>query len=56
MSISTRCIPPPLQAADVNLLVMQLNVPSAKNAERFVGVLRRMGVEATKSASWSTAM
>jgi pilus assembly protein CpaE len=27
---------------------MQLNVPSAKNAERFVGALRRMGVEHTK--------
>ncbi|HEY2585482.1 MAG TPA: AAA family ATPase [Tepidisphaeraceae bacterium] len=37
-----------LAASDVNLLVMQLNVPSAKNAERFVGALRRMGVEATK--------
>jgi pilus assembly protein CpaE len=43
----------PLYAAaiggsDVNLLVMQLQVPSAKNAERFVGVLRRSGVEANK--------
>lgn len=37
-----------IQAADVNLLVMQLNVPSAKNAERFVGCLRRMGIEASK--------
>ena len=37
-----------LQGADVNLLVMQLNVPSAKNAERFVGALRRMGVESAK--------
>ena len=37
-----------LAACDVNLLVMQLNVPSAKNAERFVGSLRRMGVEASK--------
>ncbi|HEY8750465.1 MAG TPA: AAA family ATPase [Tepidisphaeraceae bacterium] len=37
-----------IAASDVNLLVMQLNVPSAKNAERFVGVLRRMGVEASK--------
>ncbi len=37
-----------LQGADVNLLVMQLNVPSAKNAERFVGALRRMGVESSK--------
>ena len=37
-----------LAAADINLLVMQLNVPSAKNAERFVGTLRRMGVEASK--------
>jgi pilus assembly protein CpaE len=37
-----------LAASDTNLLVMQLNVPSAKNAERFVGTLRRMGVEASK--------
>lgn len=37
-----------LAAAEINLLVMQLNVPSAKNAERFVGALRRMGVEADK--------
>jgi pilus assembly protein CpaE len=37
-----------ISAADVNLLVMQLNVPSAKNAERFVGCLRRMGIEASK--------
>ena len=37
-----------IAAADTNLLVMQLNVPSAKNSERFVGVLRRMGVEASK--------
>ena len=37
-----------IQSSDVNLLVMQLNVPSAKNAERFVGCLRRMGIESTK--------
>jgi pilus assembly protein CpaE len=37
-----------IATADVNILVMQLNVPSAKNAERFVGVLRRMGVESSK--------
>lgn len=37
-----------LQASDVNVIVMQLNVPSAKNAERFVASLRRMGVESTK--------
>lgn len=37
-----------IQASDLNLIVMQLNVPSAKNAERFVGALRRMGVEASK--------
>ncbi len=37
-----------LQACDMNLVVMQLNVPSAKNAERFVGALRRMGLESTK--------
>ena len=37
-----------IQGADVNLLIMQLNVPSAKNAERFVGALRRMGIESSK--------
>jgi pilus assembly protein CpaE len=37
-----------LKSADVNLIVMQLNVPSAKNAERFVGALRRMGIDAGK--------
>ena len=37
-----------IRAADINLIVMQLNVPSAKNAERFVGALRRMGIDASK--------
>jgi pilus assembly protein CpaE len=37
-----------IEAADMNVIVMQLNVPSAKNAERFVGALRRMGVETSK--------
>jgi len=37
-----------IASADINLLVMQLNVPSAKNAERFVGAMRRMGIESTK--------
>jgi pilus assembly protein CpaE len=37
-----------IKAADVNLIVMQLNIPSAKNAERFVGALRRMGIDASK--------
>jgi pilus assembly protein CpaE len=37
-----------IQTSDVNLIVMQLNVPSAKNAERFVGALRRMGIESSK--------
>src|SRR5205085_8739434 len=37
-----------ISATDINLMVMQLQVPSAKNAERFVGVLRRMGVESNK--------
>jgi pilus assembly protein CpaE len=37
-----------LQASDVNSIVMQLNVPSCKNAERFVGALRRMGCESSK--------
>lgn len=35
-------------SADVNVVVMQLNVPSAKNAERFVGAMRRMGIESSK--------
>jgi len=37
-----------IQTADTNVIVMQLNVPSAKNAERFVGAMRRMGVESSK--------
>ncbi|MGF1632839.1 MAG: CpaE family protein [Phycisphaerae bacterium] len=37
-----------IRAADINVIVMQLNVPSAKNAERFVGCLRRMGIESSK--------
>jgi pilus assembly protein CpaE len=37
-----------IAAADINLIVMQLNVPSAKNAERFVGALRRLGIESSK--------
>jgi pilus assembly protein CpaE len=37
-----------IKSADVNLIVMQLNVPSAKNAERFVGALRRMGIDSAK--------
>jgi pilus assembly protein CpaE len=37
-----------IKAADVNLIVMQLNVPSAKNAERFVGALRRMSIDSSK--------
>lgn len=37
-----------VNAADVNVIVMQLNVPSAKNTERYVGALRRMGIESNK--------
>lgn len=37
-----------IQNSDINVIVMQLNVPSAKNAERFVGALRRMGIESSK--------
>lgn len=37
-----------IQTSDVNLIIMQLNVPSARNAERFVGALRRMGVESSR--------
>jgi pilus assembly protein CpaE len=34
----------PLRAADINVLVMQMNVPCAKSVERFAAALRRMGV------------
>jgi pilus assembly protein CpaE len=37
-----------VQAADLNVFVMQLNVPSAKNTERFIGALRRMGIDNSK--------
>lgn len=37
-----------MQSADINVIVMQLNVPSAKNTERFVGAMRRMGIESSK--------
>ena len=37
-----------LQAADMNILVMQLNVPSARNTERFLGTMRRMGLDMAK--------
>ncbi len=37
-----------LQSADVNVLVMQLNVPSAKNTERFLGAIRRFGIDASR--------
>jgi pilus assembly protein CpaE len=37
-----------IAAADVNVIVMQLNIPSAKNAERFVGALRRQGIDVSK--------
>jgi pilus assembly protein CpaE len=37
-----------IAATDINVIVMQLNVPSCKNAERFVGALRRMGIESSK--------
>jgi len=37
-----------IRAADMNLIVMQLNIPSAKNAERLVGALRRMGIDSAK--------
>jgi pilus assembly protein CpaE len=37
-----------VQLADVNAIVMQLNVPSAKNTERFVGTLRRMAIDSHK--------
>jgi pilus assembly protein CpaE len=37
-----------LQMSDENMIVMQLNVPSAKNAERFVGAMRRLGIDQNK--------
>jgi pilus assembly protein CpaE len=37
-----------IEASDLNVIVMQLNVPSAKNAERFIGAIRRIGVDASK--------
>jgi pilus assembly protein CpaE len=37
-----------LAAADLNILVMQLNVPSAKNTERFLSTMRRMGIDLHK--------
>jgi pilus assembly protein CpaE len=36
------------QAADINVLVMELNVPAARNSERYIGTLKRMGVDAHK--------
>jgi pilus assembly protein CpaE len=36
------------RAADVNVVVLQLNVPSVRNALRFVNAIRRMGVEADR--------
>jgi pilus assembly protein CpaE len=37
-----------LMSADMNVLVMQLNVPSARNTERFLGTMRRMGLDMSK--------
>lgn len=37
-----------VQLADVNAIVMQLNVPASKNTERFVGTLRRMAIDSHK--------
>ena len=37
-----------LLGSDVTLVVTQLNVPSAKNSERYVGAMRRMGVESSR--------
>ena len=38
------------RAADVNVPVMQLSVPSAKNTERYLHALRRLGVDAAATA------
>ena len=37
-----------VQLADLNVIVMQLNIPSAKNAERFIGALRRTAIDPHK--------
>lgn len=37
-----------VNSATLNMIVMQLNVPCAKNCERFVGTMRRMGIESNK--------
>ena len=37
-----------LNAADFNVIVLQLNVPSVRNTERFVTALRRMGIAPEK--------
>jgi pilus assembly protein CpaE len=37
-----------IHAADMNVAVVQLNVPSVRNTERFVGALRRMGIPSEK--------
>ena len=37
-----------VQGADMNIIVMQLNVPSARNTERYLGTLRRMGIDQQK--------
>jgi pilus assembly protein CpaE len=37
-----------INVSTMNLVVMQLNVPSAKNTERFIGTLRRSGLESSK--------
>jgi pilus assembly protein CpaE len=36
------------QAADTSVLVMELNVPAARNAERFIGTLKRLGIDTHK--------
>jgi pilus assembly protein CpaE len=36
------------QAADFHVMVMQLTVPSTRNAERYIGALKRMGVDPAK--------
>jgi pilus assembly protein CpaE len=37
-----------IQAADINVVVVQLNVPSAKNAERYISAMRRAGIDRSK--------
>ncbi len=45
-----------VHAADLNVIVMQLNVPSAKNAERYIGALRQWASNQARFALSSIAL